>query len=128
MKNKKSKKAAADKKADKLARKKKHTGQCRKCQCSHGEKAGLRQGEGVACALPLHLLQEALPALQTEVRQGPPPRRRPQTAGEEGLVVDDLGVGHLRRPAICPSTFLGGPGLVQQGLHGGILPRQALHG
>lgn len=126
MKNKKSKKAAADKKADKLARKE----EAHRLQRREGRRRlqGLRQGEGVACALPLHLLQEALPALQTEVRQGPPPRRRPQTAGEEGLVVDDLGVGHLRRPAICPSTFLGGPGLVQQGLHGGILPRQALHG
>ena len=59
MKDKKSKKAAADKKADKLARKKKHTG------CKGEKGAAGCKGCAVACALPLHLLQEALPAFQT---------------------------------------------------------------
>ena len=70
MKDKKSKKAAADKKAEKKARKKKHTG------CA-GEKgaAGCK-----GCAKAKASL--ALPAFQTQMRQGPPPRRRPQAAGE----------------------------------------------
>ena len=46
---------------------------------------GLREGEDGLEDRVLHLLQEALPAREAQMRQGPPPRRRPQAAGIEAL-------------------------------------------